>query len=159
MVVVHDLDIVGVRIDQPKANPPLVVDPNAMLAFAVALQRLQAIAPDPGQIGEASGYVKKTQPPRCGFRNRLKSGDWEAIEQPLGIGAAERSNHRSHHNQPLYGERKYLEAGEIHTAALSGRLPTLTFTPIFAFHFASFFRRPRFLGGLPIGSLPGGVSQ
>jgi len=39
-VVIHDLDIVRVSVAPRKADPPAVVDPNAVLAIAVALEGL-----------------------------------------------------------------------------------------------------------------------
>ena len=44
VVVVHDLNLVG-TVDLPdEAHPPLVVDTDAVLAFAVILQGLQVVA-------------------------------------------------------------------------------------------------------------------
>ena len=42
-VIVRDLDLKGVSITPPEANPPLVVDTDAKLALASALQLLQTI--------------------------------------------------------------------------------------------------------------------
>jgi hypothetical protein len=76
-----------------------------------------------------------------------------------GVSSFALAPHRLNWIESILPRSEIGKAGEIHIAALSGRLPTLTLTLICAFHFASFFQRPRFLGGLPIGSLPGGVSQ
>jgi hypothetical protein len=42
-VVVHDFDVIGIRVSPSKANPPLVVDSNAVLASPIASQGFEAI--------------------------------------------------------------------------------------------------------------------
>ena len=44
-MVVADLDVKGVAILEPKADPPLIVDRYRVLTFAVTLQSVQAVAP------------------------------------------------------------------------------------------------------------------
>ena len=48
-MVIYDLNLVGVVVAPDEANPPLVVDANAVLAMAIAPKRLQAI---PGRLLE-----------------------------------------------------------------------------------------------------------
>jgi hypothetical protein len=43
-MVVHDLDPFGATLAPHKADTPLVIDPDAMLAGPIAAQRLQPIA-------------------------------------------------------------------------------------------------------------------
>jgi hypothetical protein len=43
-MIVHDLDIQRVIGAPAKAHPPLVVDPNAVLALAIALQCFEPVA-------------------------------------------------------------------------------------------------------------------
>src|SRR5258708_846562 len=66
-MVVKDFYFVGSwgRIVRLEANPPLVVDANAVLPFPVALQGLQTVA-RPGQVSEGG----------CGFKLRklVRSG-------------------------------------------------------------------------------------
>lgn len=40
-MIVGDFDIVGVTVSPYEADAPLVVDPDCVLAFAVALKRFQ----------------------------------------------------------------------------------------------------------------------
>jgi hypothetical protein len=56
-VVVHDLDTFRTSVGPGEADPPLVVDPDAVLAPSVALQRLQA---DEGIVQTASSSSKLT---------------------------------------------------------------------------------------------------
>jgi hypothetical protein len=36
-MIVHDLNLIGITVNPLEADPPLVVDANAMLTLAVAL--------------------------------------------------------------------------------------------------------------------------
>ena len=56
-MIVDDLDVVGIAVTPTKANPPLVVDPDAVLSFAVASQGLQSIAGRCLQIAETARAV------------------------------------------------------------------------------------------------------
>src|ERR671910_2667403 len=49
-VVVHYLNFVRVPIVAEKAEPPTIIDPYAMSALAVALQRFQPIAPNRAKV-------------------------------------------------------------------------------------------------------------
>jgi hypothetical protein len=39
-MIVDDLDVKGVTVTPPEADPPLLVDPDAVLALAIAFQSL-----------------------------------------------------------------------------------------------------------------------
>ena len=43
-MVVDDFDVIGVAASPKKADPPLIVDPNAMLSFAISGKALQPVA-------------------------------------------------------------------------------------------------------------------
>jgi hypothetical protein len=42
--IVHNLDILGTGLRPAKANAPLVVNADAVLAFSVAVERFEAIS-------------------------------------------------------------------------------------------------------------------
>lgn len=42
-MVIHDLNVVRVAVSPPETDPPLVVDPNAVLTFPVSCQFFQPI--------------------------------------------------------------------------------------------------------------------
>ncbi len=42
-MVVHDLDLISMAAFPPKADAPLIIDADAMLTFALALERLESI--------------------------------------------------------------------------------------------------------------------
>ena len=50
-----------IATDPAKADAPLIVDPNAVLAFAIAFERFEAICRRRAQIVERSGVVEHTQ--------------------------------------------------------------------------------------------------
>src|SRR3989304_8881488 len=57
-VVIPYLHVVGVAFLPAEADPPLVVDPNAVLPGTVPFQRLQAIAGRNGKIMQGSRAVE-----------------------------------------------------------------------------------------------------
>jgi hypothetical protein len=61
LVVIDDLDIVGVPITPFKANPELVVDPNAVLTLTITLQRLP---PRPGNRRSSSEVAESRRASR-----------------------------------------------------------------------------------------------
>jgi hypothetical protein len=53
LMVVYDLNVVRIALAPAKANSPLIVDPDAVLAFPIAPQGFQPVPWQP-QIPEAS---------------------------------------------------------------------------------------------------------
>jgi hypothetical protein len=51
-VVVNDLDVPRFTVSPNEANPPLIVNPNAVLTLAIPVQRFQAIARRHAEIVE-----------------------------------------------------------------------------------------------------------
>jgi hypothetical protein len=92
-VVVDDLDVMGISISPSKANPPLPVDPNAVLSRAVASQDLQPVARRRAEIGKRAGIVYLRQlavrRPDDVVRHAL---DEAALPGGFGGGIAERSD-------------------------------------------------------------------
>ena len=92
-MVVHNFDFVSVSIAPHKADPPLIVNPNAVLPFPLPVQGFQAIASRRSQIGEIRGdmYLVKFPPrdaldglePPCGF----------PLKDVFSIGVAEGPDH------------------------------------------------------------------
>ncbi len=66
-MVVHDLHVLGPGGGPSEADPPLVVDPNAVLPFAIALQRLQAVLRGRGEIAEMLGRINQAEPAVVGI--------------------------------------------------------------------------------------------
>jgi hypothetical protein len=57
-VVVADLDVVGVAVLEAKADPPLVVDRNGMLAGSISGEGVEPIAPRYPQILETDRQIE-----------------------------------------------------------------------------------------------------
>ncbi len=56
-MVIYDLDVVGVAFLPTKADPPLAVDSNRVLSFAISAEGLQPIAGKATQIGKATSSL------------------------------------------------------------------------------------------------------
>jgi hypothetical protein len=57
-MVTHDLDLEGVTVLPPEADPPLSVDADAELTRAIAGESFQAIARQSAEIVQAAGTPK-----------------------------------------------------------------------------------------------------
>jgi hypothetical protein len=64
-VVIHDLNIVRVALMPAETDAPLVINPDAPSASAVAFQRLQPIPRENTQIFQPSGMMQHPQFPQC----------------------------------------------------------------------------------------------
>jgi hypothetical protein len=57
-VIVRYLDTFGIAVVPDEANPPLIVDPDTVLTFAIALQRFKTIGRRYPEIIQGSGIVE-----------------------------------------------------------------------------------------------------
>jgi hypothetical protein len=69
-MIVDDFDFVGIWFSPFKTYPPLCVDPNAVLARPVAMQRLQMIAWRVNQIRQQAGCIDRPELPESSPLNR-----------------------------------------------------------------------------------------
>jgi hypothetical protein len=60
-VVVDDLDRMGIPILPHEANPPLIVDPDGMLAATFAAQRFQPIARRDPEVVQTACTIQQAQ--------------------------------------------------------------------------------------------------
>jgi hypothetical protein len=67
-VVVHDLDIMSVAVFPSQANPPLIVDPDTVLAPSLARELLQAIR---GRFAEIAQSIRSVQDQQLSQRDSL----------------------------------------------------------------------------------------
>lgn len=70
-VVVDDLDVEGIGGAPDEADAPLIVDPDAVLASTIALERLEAIAGRNARVSEGVGRIEDDGFPK---RDALKAG-------------------------------------------------------------------------------------
>ena len=93
-MVVSDLDVIGISVNEPKADAPLVIDPDAVLTGAISFQRFEPISWRHPEIIQRLGGSHLTQltqrhhvDPRIERRRALTT------PQTLGFFAPERSDH------------------------------------------------------------------
>jgi hypothetical protein len=57
-VIIDDLDVVGIPTGPAEADPPLVVDPDAVLAVPISCQCFETIARRGLEVVEGAGPMK-----------------------------------------------------------------------------------------------------
>lgn len=92
-VVIHNFHAVGTIVMPGKAHAPLIIDANAVLAFAVALQRLQQVARRNAKTVQFSGRVQLQQLAPSHPFNVFEPAHRLTVEQGLGVGTGERADH------------------------------------------------------------------
>jgi hypothetical protein len=92
-MVFNDLHILGTISYPAEADPPLIVDPDALLPLTVATQSLQSIAGRNAQVIEANGDLELAQLAACHDRDALKAPDALASRECFGVGTPKRSDH------------------------------------------------------------------
>ena len=56
-VIVRDLDVIGITIDEAKADAPLVVDRDRVLPAAISFESMKPVAWGNAQIAQLLGQV------------------------------------------------------------------------------------------------------
>ncbi len=69
-MIIDDLHVLGVPAAPEKAKPPPVVDPDRMLALAVALERFKAIVRWPAKIDQLRRGVQNIELSQGDFTDR-----------------------------------------------------------------------------------------
>jgi hypothetical protein len=64
-MIVCYFNVMSVPVFPEKADPPLIVDPDAELTFAIGLQRFQPVARRNSEVIKAPGPVKIQEFPPC----------------------------------------------------------------------------------------------
>jgi len=95
-MVVRNLDVVGIPVDEPETDAPLVVDGDGMLSLPVSLKFVESVAGRDLQVLEARSQVHVLQLPRCPLGNLL----WKPFRlarrvQLLRVPVRERLDQRS----------------------------------------------------------------
>jgi hypothetical protein len=85
-VVIHDLDFIGVPVAPLKANPPLVVDADTVLALAIAFQAFQPVSQQQRKRSDIRRGVEHVQFPQGLALNGLKPAySFSAEEAPAPL--------------------------------------------------------------------------
>jgi hypothetical protein len=92
-MIIHDLDIAGIRFFPPKADPPTIIDPDAPLLCPITLEFFKPVAGWCAQKVEARGSIQLRQFAFCLAPKSLPSS-WAAPRiQGLRVPITERIYH------------------------------------------------------------------
>ncbi len=94
-MVVDDLNVIRIRIHPSEAQPPLVIDPNAVLPFSVTGERLQTIPRNSSKVRECSCRLELVQFPLRDASNTLVFPAELTPEDSFGLLVTEGPNHDS----------------------------------------------------------------
>jgi hypothetical protein len=94
-MIVYYLNFEGIGLSPAEADPPLVVDPNAVLSRPIASKGFQPISRNLSQIGNGSRRLNVIQFTLCHYGNSLKLPAEFAPKDLLGFLAPERPDHTS----------------------------------------------------------------
>jgi hypothetical protein len=93
-VVIDNLHIVGIAPVPLKADAPLIVDADAVLAGAVAPQPLQTVARWHSEVGQAHRRIYDAEFPQGhSLNSRSKLPNPLTLEEPFGIPIPKALNH------------------------------------------------------------------
>jgi hypothetical protein len=107
LVIVDDLDIMGVAVAPDKADPESVVDPDAVLTPSVAAERFQPVSREDPQIPKLVGRVQLAELPLSDAGDYLKAAGRPPAEEPLGFFRPERPDHEL----KGYNATRYMSSG------------------------------------------------
>lgn len=93
-MVVDDLNVVRVAVRPPKADPPLIVDPDAVLSSTIAAQLLEPIAWRRPQILKLNRRVDMAKlPEHHAPEVGREASDRLTFPEPLGVAVSKTPNH------------------------------------------------------------------
>ena len=94
LVVVNDLDFVGITIVPAKADPPLIIDPDTVLPGAIALELLEPVARRDTKVVQRFGGVHGHQLPQHDPAEVSRiSADRLPVEEPGCVAVTETCDH------------------------------------------------------------------
>jgi hypothetical protein len=94
-VIIHDFDFICIAVAPYEAEPPLIVDADAVLAGAVALERLQSISRRNAKILQPLGCMKVEQLAPGHALDCPESRHRPVLEKRFGVMAAKRSDQKT----------------------------------------------------------------
>ena len=93
-MIINDLDLEGVAIFPSKTDAPLVINANAVLAGAIALEFLQPVARRDAKVLELLRSVNQAELPQHEAEELGgKAADALTLEQPLRVAVGEAGDH------------------------------------------------------------------
>jgi len=94
-VIVDDFDVVDAILRPNKANPPLIIDPNAICARPISLQRFQPVRRGHSEILQLFSGIQHVQLPAGGLGDLMKSPVSSCAVQFRSILATKSTDHSS----------------------------------------------------------------
>src|ERR1039457_3219083 len=91
-MVVYNLNVNGIRLHPAEADPPLVLDLNAVLSQPITGQGFEAVSRNRAQIGEFPSGMNVVQLPLCHRSDALELPAELASKHLLGFFVPERPN-------------------------------------------------------------------
>lgn len=99
-MIVHYLNVMRLAIPPDEANPPLIIDPNAVLPRPISLERFEMVARRNTEFLQSLRGMEVEQfAPRHTF-DRLEPENGLVVEQRLGVLASKRSDQDSVYDVP-----------------------------------------------------------
>lgn len=93
-MVIDDLNTLRMAISPEKANPPLVIDANAIRSLAISLQHFKSIRRRQPKIFQPRGRINRIELHECPLLNLAWESFHEfALKDSFGIGIAKGFNH------------------------------------------------------------------
>ena len=94
-MIVDDFNVQGVTVTPPEADPPLLIDPDAVLAFSIALQSLELIRARNRKIPQISSSIQLLQLHQRPLLNLARNTlGVLATPDPFGLSASKGLDHR-----------------------------------------------------------------
>jgi hypothetical protein len=94
-MVVNNLNVNGIGLHPAETDPPLVVDPNAVLPRPIASQGLETVSGNRAQIRQFPSGVNVVQLPFCSRSKTLELPAEFASKHLVGFFVPERPDHSS----------------------------------------------------------------
>lgn len=94
LMIVNNLYVFRCAFPPPKTDPPLIVDPDAVLPFSVTGQRLESISWNCRDVFQLFSVIEHLEFPARHFLDEGKLAAAVATEKLLGFLAAEGPNHK-----------------------------------------------------------------
>ena len=94
-MIVHNLDILSIAIAPDKADSPLVIDADAVLALAITRELFKAIAGRNAQILQRLRVVQHGELASGDSFDALETRKPQAVENRFRVPASERPYHRA----------------------------------------------------------------
>jgi hypothetical protein len=94
-VVVRDFNVVSVARAPGKTNPPLIVNPNAVLPLAVSAEPFQEVTGQRRQDSQIVGRIEHIELPKSLALDSAELPAGLAMKEPLSLVAPEGLDHLS----------------------------------------------------------------